>query len=311
MTIDKAFIKLFDSEVKKAYQAHRTLAGTVRERKGVVGSSVQFPRIGTGVATKRQDRRNVIPLNVDYSHVTVPLESWAVADYSGIFHQRRVNFDQRTELSMGVLAPAIGRRMDQLIVDALKALPTVASTGSPDHQKNLIANRNAFSVGHGTGGTNRTMAIEFFQAAKKAMDQQNVPDDDRYMLIGASQLHALLSTTKATSVDFVPMRSLVTGEIDRLYGMKVITWGDRPEGGLSKTTAATDYSGVTSPVSPAIDDRICWCWHKSAIAYAENMSRSVMVDYIPEKTSYLVLQAFQAGAGVIDASGVVKMFVDE
>jgi len=49
--ISSAFVTLFDAEVKQAYQGQRLLAGLVRERQNVEGSTVKFPKIGKGSAT--------------------------------------------------------------------------------------------------------------------------------------------------------------------------------------------------------------------------------------------------------------------
>ena len=68
--VSNAFVTLFDSEVKQAYQGQRMLAGAVRERSGVEGSTVKFPKIGKGSATLRIPQTDVTPLNVSYSQVT-------------------------------------------------------------------------------------------------------------------------------------------------------------------------------------------------------------------------------------------------
>ena len=52
VSISNAFVTLFDSEVKQAYQGQRALAGLTRERT-VEGSTVKFPKIGKGTASIR------------------------------------------------------------------------------------------------------------------------------------------------------------------------------------------------------------------------------------------------------------------
>lgn len=38
------FVTLFDAEVKQAYQGKAMLVGAVRQRRGVEGSTVKFPK---------------------------------------------------------------------------------------------------------------------------------------------------------------------------------------------------------------------------------------------------------------------------
>ena len=118
MSLSNAFVTLFDAEVKQAYQGKAQLVGAVRQRRGVEGSTVKFPKVGRGVATPRIGQTDVTPLNVGFSNVTLTLEDWIAAEYSDIFSQAKVNFDERQEL-VQVVASAMGRRQDQLILDAL------------------------------------------------------------------------------------------------------------------------------------------------------------------------------------------------
>ena len=96
--ISNAFVQMFDAEVKQAYQANRALAGLVRERSNVEGNQVKFPKIGKGTATVRVPQTDVTPLNVTYSQVTATMSDYIAAEYSDIFNQQKVNFDERREL---------------------------------------------------------------------------------------------------------------------------------------------------------------------------------------------------------------------
>ena len=50
LTLSTAYVTLFDSEVKQAYQASSVLRDTVRLRSGVEGNTYKFPKIGKGSA---------------------------------------------------------------------------------------------------------------------------------------------------------------------------------------------------------------------------------------------------------------------
>lgn len=271
--ISNAFVTLFDAEVKQAYQASRALAGLVRERNGVEGSTVKFPKIGKGTATVRVPQTDVSPLNVSYSQVTATMADWNAAEYSDIFHQAKVNFDERREL-VSVVSSAIGRRMDQIILDALAASST------------------SLTVANSVGGATTNLNVAKLRRAKKLLDQNNVPMDGRAMIISASGLEGLLGETQTTSADFNSVRALVSGEIDTFLGFKFVTIGDRAEGGL------------------AIDgslDRVCFAFHRDAVGLGIGMNQRTEINYVPEKTSFLVNSMFSAGAVAIDDEGIVKI----
>ena len=272
--VTTAFVDLFDSEVKQAYQAESLLRGTMRTRTGVAGNTVKFPKIGKGVATIRVPQTDVTPLNVTYAQVTATMSDYIAAEYSDIFQQSHINFDERSEL-VQVVSKSIARRMDQLCIDAMvgNAGTTIATT---------------------VGGNATNMNIEKLRATAKAMNTNNVPSEGRYLLMHASQLDALLGEAEITSQDFASVKALVRGEINSFMGFNILTMGDRDEGGVPKPST-----------------RSCFAWHKDSMGYAESMSQKTEVNYVPEKTSFLVSSMFSAGSVTIDAEGLVQVSCTE
>jgi hypothetical protein len=275
--LSNAFVTLFDAEVKQAYQGKAMLVGAVRQRRGVEGSTVRFPKVGRGVATPRITQTDVTPLNVGFSNVTCTLQDWNAAEYSDIFSQAKVNFDERQEL-VQVLGNAIGRRQDQLILDALTA---ASGTGT---------------VSNDIGGSDTNLNVAKLREAKRLLDRANVPPEGRNIILHASGLASLLSETAVTSSDFNTVKALVSGEINTFLGFTFHVLGDRTEGGLIIDSSL---------------DRVCFAFHKDAIGYAEGIAPRTEVNYIPEKTSFLVNSVFSAGAVAIDAEGIVKITARE
>lgn len=273
--ISNAFVQMFDAEVKQAYQSARALAGVARERTNVEGNQVKFPKIGKGTATVRVPQSDVTPLNVTYSQVTATMSDYIAAEYSDIFNQQKVNFDERREL-VQVVGAAIGRRMDQLVIDALNA------ASSPS------------TVGTDIGGSGTNMNLAKLLAAKKAMDANNVPSEGRCMIIHANGLSSLLDETELTSSDFASVKALVQGDIDTFLGFKFITLGDRDEGGLPLPSTRTSFA-----------------FHRDAIGMGIGMNQRSEINYVAEKTSFLVSSMFSAGAVAIDDEGIVKISATE
>jgi len=275
INVSTAFVDLFDSEVKQAYQAESVLRGTMRTRTGVAGNTVKFPTIGKGVATLRVPQTDVTPLNVTYGQVTATMEDYIAAEYSDIFQQSHINFDERSEL-VQVVSKSIARRMDQIMIDALNAASGTST------------------VATSIGGAGTNMNIEKLRATAKAMNEKNVPSEGRNLLMHASQLDALLGETEITSQDFASVKALVQGEINTFMGFNILTMGDRDDGGIPKPSTRT-----------------CFAWHKDSMGYAESMAQKTEVTSVPEKTSFLVSPMFSAGSVSIDGEGIVKISCTE
>ena len=274
VSVSNAFVTLFDSEVKQAYQGQRALAGLTRERS-VEGSIVKFPTIGKGTASIRVPQTDVTPMSVSYSSVQATMQDFIAAEYSDIFNQAKINFQDRAEL-VQVVGGAIGRRMDQVVLDAL-----TAASGT-------------LTVANSIGGSNTNLNVAKLRDIKKQMDAKNVPAQGRCIIAHANNMDALLSETSVTSSDFNSVKALVTGQVadNTFLGFRFVQLGDRDEGGL-----AIDGSS----------DRTIFAFHKDAMGLGINMAEKTKVDYIPEKTSFLIASMFSAGAVAVDPEGIAKI----
>jgi len=276
-TISPVFTTLFHSEVKHAYQAQMTLRGAVRTKSATGSQTVKFPKLGRGVAMPRTaPASDVVPMGLDYTPATVSMLDWNASEYSDIFDQAKINFEDRAEL-VKAIAGAMGRRYDQLIINAL-----VAST--PTHQ-----------VGNDIGGTNTDLNLLKLIEAKKLMDAANVPASGRHFLGHTNGQAALLSTTQITSSDYATVKALIRGEVNQFLGFTFHWVGDMDEGGLPKAT----------------NTRSNFAWHEDAVGMAIGIDIRTTIDWIPVKRSWLVSSDFSGNAVVIDEDGVAEITTDE
>ena len=276
LNISGVFQTLFDSEVKQSYQAESVLRPYVRVKPNVKGSTQKFYVIGKGTASVRTPQSDVVPIGVSYTPQTATMSDYSAAEYSDIFQAGKVNFEERQEL-VQLCGKAIGRRLDQLIIAALDAASS------------------SLTVDNDIGGSNTNMNVAKIREAKLLLDKKNVPQEDRALVIHADGLANLLSETSVTSSDFVNVKALVNGQVDTFLGFKVVSLGDRDEGGLTLTGS----------------DRQCFAFHKASLGLAENMTARTEINYIAEKTSHLVNAMFSAGATHIDAEGIVEITTEE
>lgn len=278
--LSPAFVQLFEAEVHQAYQSAAVLRGAARMRTGVIGDTVKFPKVGKGQASIRVPQTDVVPINAAFSQISVTLSDYVASEYSDIFNQQKVNFDERQELAQ-VVGNAIGRREDQILIDALEA----ASAGTTV-AKTVVTSGSAASSNLNVGK---------IIAAKKALDAANVPPTDRHFVVHANNLAGLLSDERAISSDFQTLQALVQGNINQMMGFTFHIVGDRDEGGL--------------PLSSS--DRTCFAFHRSALGCAVGIAPKTEINYIPEKTSFLVTSMLSMGAAAIDVEGIVDVVCAE
>lgn len=268
----------FDAEVKHAYQTMGSkLRNDVTYRGGVVGNTYTFRLMGKGLAKQRPaPSSDVVPMDITHGVPTATLTNWYAPEYTDIFDAAAVNFDEQRELAQ-TIAGAIGRREDQLIIDAME-------DGTPTS-----------TVDEDVGGTDTGLNPDKVRRAKRVLDALGVPSTDRFFAHTAIGLESMLGETEVTSSDYNSVKALTNGEVDSWLGFKWVMIETRSEGGLP------------IDVAPTPDETHNFAWHKAAIGHACGIDIRQETNYIPEKVSWLSNGIVKCGSAIRDADGYAEI----
>jgi hypothetical protein len=267
-SLSAAAQQLFDSEVKHAFQSSGKLRDTVTIRNGVMADIYKFRAMGKGLANQKATSADVVAMGVSHSLINCTLANWNAPEYTDIFDAAEVNFDERQELAQ-TIAGALGRRLDQLILDALDAATPAASIAS--------------------ASTGLTLA-KIIQTGKELNDK-GVPSGDRHFVVSAAGMEDMLGDSTITSADYNNVRALMAGDIDTFMGFKFHTIESRVEGGLDIAASVREGFG----------------YHKTAVGLAIGLDAKTEVNYVAQKTSWLCNGIMKAGAVARDGNGIVSV----
>jgi hypothetical protein len=229
--------------------------------------------MGKGLANQKSTSDLVTPMDITHGFATATLQNWNAPEYTDMFDAQTVNFDEKQELA-STIAQSLGRRCDQLVIDAMDAETTYAGT--------VVENGENLTVGK---------IIE----AQVALRAQGVPNSNLYAAITAQGLGGLLSEEKITSVDYANVKALVNGDIDTFGGFKFVVVEDRAEGGLTTTGDIVDS----------------YFFSQDAVGLAIGIDIKTDVDWIADRTSWLCNGMLKAGAVSRDGLGIVKVQYDK
>lgn len=266
----------YDQNVKLAYQGASLLRSRVQVKAGVVGASHNFRKFGKGVATQHSSAEMITPQDYQHTKVSCTLTNWRIGEYTDLFDQCESTVDERALLAESN-GKAIGRREDQLVIDALDAATSIAGTVDED-----------------LGGTDSGINPSKLRRARRYLVAKGAGGGDLTLAINAIGQETALANTEVTSADYQTMRALVDADLDKKYafGFRWCVFEDRAEGGLP--------IGSTSI-------RLCFAFDKMAVGLAVGMEPQSRVDFIPERASWLSQSMQKAGSVVIDADGVVEV----
>ena len=178
--IDKAFVKQYESDVHLAFQRMGSkLRTTVRGKKNVQGASTVFQKMGRGTATTKARHAAVPVMNVGHGTLEIFLKDYYAGEWLDALDEIKTPGDERSAV-VNSGAYALGRKTDELVIDALRTSTNFA--------------------GLDTDGLTKAKVLAAFEMLGTA----DVPDDgDRFAVIGWKQWSDLLQIPEFANADYV------------------------------------------------------------------------------------------------------------
>lgn len=275
ITLSNVQQELFDELVKVEYRSRGfILRDSVRVRSDVVGSTVQFRKMGEIIAVPTGFQNAVTIQDPGFTPHVANLSKYTAPTAVDTIQELTVNFDSKRELAIAV-AMAVGRRSDQIIIDALDASGTA----------NAIA----------ASGAN--MSYAKLREITQYFEDNAVPIEDRYLAMSGNNLRALLAADQIISRFYTSNDAVENGTLNyrELMGMNIRIIPTMTEGGLPKTGNV----------------RTAFAWHRMSMGMGIGQDLRTEINYLPLQTSYLVNGLFYAGAVAVDNRGIITIDCDE
>lgn len=263
----------FDALVKAEYQSLGfLLRDTVRVRRDVIGATVSFRKVNQIQAVPTGYLQTVVIQDPGYSQTSAILQKYTAPTAVDSVQELTVNFDAKIENAM-LVANALGRRSDQIIINSLAVSPGQTIVD---------------------GGTNMTyskytQAIQFF-------DDNAVPLPERFAAMSASNFRSLLQADQFVSTFYTQNQVLDKGWVRDYLGINLIVIPSMVEGGLP--FASTNI-------------RETFFWHKQSTGMGIGHDFRTEINYLPRETSWLINGIFSAGSITIDNLGILQINCDE
>ena len=277
-----------------------------------MGNTCQFRKVGQVIANQVAYQNTISIQDATFTGYIATLLKYAAGTGVDAIEDLTVNFDTKRELAL-VVAMAIGRRSDQIILDAMSlAVPNADPTSpTPDIQPGVVTLNTAGNNYAMNGHTNMTYSklrnvVQYF-------DQDAVPVGERFVAMSGNNLRNLLNDDKIVSRFYTSNDAVVDGALNykELLGMNVRTLPSMTEGGLP-LAAGSVWSGpdnTGTQLNGMI--RTCYAWHKMAVGMAIGQDMRTEVSYLPRETTWFVNGLFFAGATIVDNRGFFKVLCNE
>lgn len=258
VSIDQVFVKQFEADVHLAYQQMGTkLRATVRSKSGVVGASTTFQKVGRGTASTKS-RHGIVPvMNLNHEPVECVLQDYYAGDWVDALDELKTNVDERRVVASAG-AYALGRKTDELIVNAMK--------------------QSTNSVGDYSTGLTKDLIL----SALEVLNQNDVPDDGRrFAVVGVHQWNELLSMDEFVSADYVGANlPLISGGATKKWlGITWVLYNDLPLATSNRDCFMYHATSIGHACGQEVKTDISWHGERAAHFISNSMSQgAVLID---------------------------------
>lgn len=257
VTITTAQVQQYSSNVQIKFQQFGSVLRPLVRTEMTNAKYRYFDLLAPTAAVKNTSRYAPTPLvNSQHERRRAEMNDYDWADLIEDQDRVRMLINPDSAYVTNAVA-ALGRAIDQEIIDAFDATAVTGETGSGS---------SSFDTANWTlGGSGIPMSVDILRQAKYKLDVANVPMTGRHIVLGPKQIQDLLEETEVTSADFNTVRALVAGEINSFMGFKIHT-----------------IDPDLLPYTSATDRRLCFGWHERAMGLAMGMDIRVSVDKRPD-----------------------------
>jgi len=260
----------YDALVKAEYHSRGfLLRDSVRMKYDVIGAYVDFRKVNQVISVPTAYLQAVTIQDPGYTKETATLQKYTTPTAVDSVQELTVNFDTKMENAL-LVAEAMGRRSDQIIINAVAA----------DVGNTIVA-----------GGTNFTY-VKYTQMMQ-FFENHGVPLGDRFVAMSASMFQSLLQADEFISTFYTQNRVLDRAMVREYLGFNLVIIPEMTEGGLPFNVGTTTQTALA--------------WHKMAVGAGIGHDFRTEIHYLPRETSWLINGVFSMGAVVIDNRGTLAI----
>ena len=218
-----------------------------------------YDQIGSTSVVQRTSRHGDTPIvNTPHSRRNVTLNDYEWADLVDRQDRLRLLNDPGNAYSMNA-AFAMGRKKDELILDAFTKTQTTGETGGGSSAPAV-----AVSFGSAGASDDGPLTVEKLLTTRGDLLMEDDTEEEMFCALTQYQMSQLLDDTRISSSDYNTVKALVAGNVDTFVGFKFIAIAQSLPG-IGVTAGTAGDAGSNRPV---------FFWRKSGIVLSTGVGES-------------------------------------
>ena len=258
---DALFLKVFSGEVLSAFRKATIFEPLHNVRTISSGKSAQFPIIGLSSTSYHTPGTQLTGAAIKHAEATVNIDDKLVSQvFLADIDEAKNHYDVRSQYSTE-MGNALAYKFDQNVAATIAQAARTATNFNTDlpggtRIKIVAANKAAVT------GANLVTAL--WTAAEK-MDINNVPEDNRYVVLGPTEYYKLAQTTDVLNRDWGGSGAYADGTVLKVAGISIIKSNHLP------TTNRSAVTGENNTYHADYTDNVGLVFNKQAVGTVKLM----------------------------------------
>ena len=285
------FLEIFSGEVLTAFNTTNIFKDLHRVRTITEGKSASFPALGKMSARYHVPGTPVLGSNnPQIGKRVIAVDDLLLADvFIDDLEDAKLHFDVRQEYSKQ-LGIALSNRFDQKIA-RLGYLAARGSAVTPDHKGGtLLKNTSA--------ATDVAVLRGLIFNAAQALDEKDVPDEDRHIVVKPAQYYMLVQDTTLLNKDWGGAGALATANLPQIANMTVHKSNNLPNG----ANITTKIDGENNDYTGNFTDSVALVMNKQAVGTVKLFDLATEMsgkDFHVMYQGDLILAKYAMGHGIL------------
>lgn len=293
------FLKVFSGEVMSTFNAQTVMKEKTRIRSIKNGKSAQFAAIGKTVAEYHTAGAEILGNSIEHGEKVITIDDMLIANtFIANIDEAKNHYDVRSEYSKQ-MGQALAQTYDRnLLSMAVKAARDPSGLGA-----GVAGQGNATSVSIGLAPATADIVSAIYDAAA-TLDEGNIPETDRYVLVSPSTYYALVQEDKLINRDFGANGSYSDGTVLRVAGMQIVKSNNLV---VDHTAVTATFPDFNSKYAVNATDTSALIIQRQALGTVQLMDMATEMEYDIRRQGTLAVSKMAVGHGVLRPECIIEL----
>jgi hypothetical protein len=288
------FLAKYAGEVLTAFRAATVFISRHRVREVQGTNSAVFPAMGKGSTEYHTPGTEITGSTVLHNERRIGIDDLLIAPRFIARIDEAMNYwDVRSEYSFDA-GNSLAQEFDQNVAQVGVLAARASATVSGGNGGLRISDTDAHTSG-------ASLAASIYAAAQ-AMDEKDIPQEERFCFLKPAQYYLLAQTTNVINKDWGGSGSYADGKVLKIANVELVKTNNMPNGNNVATGPAAYQGDFTHTVALVM--------HRTAVGTAKLLDLAVEMEYDIRRQGTLIVAKYAMGHGILRSEAAIEISKD-